>query len=335
MHSRITHIEYYLPEKEYSNESFFADFPDLVNNKNLYKIGVKSRRIAAEDQAASDLAFYAGEKLLEKWNIDRSSIDFLIYSSLDFDYKMPSTSNVLHQRLGLSPHCGTIDFNHGCSAYVYGLGLAQGFIASGTAKKILLLSANTLTKDIHPRDKASRFVFGDGGAATLIEADSTTGIGQCVYMTDSKGFEKIIVRDGGARNRITEESFAEIADEYGNVTTKANFFMDGTGVFMFSLKRVPEIIKETLEKNKLNLSDIDLFIFHQANLYMIDTIVGKAGIASDKVFNNMEFIGNTVGATIPIALKDAMEKGRIKPGSKVLVIGFGVGLSLSATVLYF
>lgn len=329
----IQHISYHLPETVFSNHDFFELFPEAKSNQNLEKIGVKQRVIAAENETASDLAVKAAQNLFAETGMDKSKIDFLIYSSLDFDYKLPATSCVIHGKLGLDPTCATLDLSHGCSAYVYALSVAKGMIVSNGCKSVLVLSANTLTKDIHKKDRASRFVFGDAAAATLVVSSETEGIQNCVFATDSKGWEKIIIRDGGARNPISTESRMEQVDEYGNVTTSAQFFMDGTGVFLFSLKRVPEIIHQTLQKNNLELQDIDGFVFHQANLYMIDTIVKKVGINPERVFNNMSAIGNTVGASIPIALAQAIQEGKITKGQKILLIGFGVGLSLSATIV--
>ncbi|HYG50456.1 MAG TPA: ketoacyl-ACP synthase III [Flavobacteriales bacterium] len=335
MPARIAHISYYLPPTVFTNDEFFELFPDLKDNANLDKIGVKQRVISAKDETASDMAVKAAQKLFAEHEVNPADIDFLIYSSLDFDYKMPATSCVIHQQLGLNFNCGTLDLSHGCSAYVYALSVAKGMIETNGLKNVLMLSANTLTKDIHPRDKASRFVFGDAAAATLVQPAEQGGIQQCVFATDSANWQKIIVRDGGARNPLTATSYDEFSDEFGNITSRAQFFMDGTGVFLFSLKRVPALIDETLKKNNMAAGDIDLFIFHQANLYMIGTITKKANIPEEKVFNNMQHIGNTVGATIPIALAQAQESGRYKKNATVMLIGFGVGLSLSATIVKF
>ncbi|HLP12107.1 MAG TPA: ketoacyl-ACP synthase III [Flavobacteriales bacterium] len=334
MAARIAHISYYLPSTEFTNDEFFKLFPELNGNANLEKIGVRKRVISAPGETASDMAVKAAKKLFDEHHINPADIDFLLYSSLDFDYKMPATSCVIHGELGLNFNCGTLDLSHGCSAYVYALSVAKGLIQSNGAKNVLLLTANTLTKDIHPRDKASRFVFGDAAAATLITASDLGGIQHCVFGTDSAGYQKIIVKDGGSRNPLNEKSFEEFSDEFGNTTSRAQFFMDGTGVFLFSLKRVPVLVAETLKKNNLAQEDIDLFIFHQANLYMIGTITKKLNIPPEKVFNNMQEIGNTVGSTIPIALAQALATGILKKNAKVMLIGFGVGLSLSSTVLY-
>jgi 3-oxoacyl-[acyl-carrier-protein] synthase III len=333
MYSGIEHISYYLPENILSNEQFFELFPELRSQENLKKIGVEERRISGDDEIASDMAVKAAKKLFADHNISPAEIDFLIYSSLDLDFYTPATSVYIHKELGLSENCGAIDTTHGCSAYVYGLMLAKGMIEANGFKKVLLLNAYTLTKTLHPKDRASRYVFGDGAAATLVVPTEKQGIGNCVVGTESKGWEKIILRHGGQRFPLNEHSYDEIKDEYGNVTCNANLYMDGTGVFLFSIRRVPLVVNDVLKKNQLTIEEIDLFIFHQANLYMISAIAKKVGIPPEKVFNNIHKIGNTVGSTIPIALAQATEQGVIRKDQKVMVIGFGVGLSWSATVL--
>ncbi len=334
MPSKIAHISYFLPEKVFSNEEYFKIFPELKENKNLSKIGVDERRVSSTNEIASDMSILAAKKLMSETNVSPGEIDFLIYSSLDLDFYTPATSMYIHKELGLSENCGAFDTTHGCSAYVYGLMMAKGMIESNNFKNVLLLNAYTLTKTLHPKDKACRYVFGDAATATLIVQSDVQKIGNCFVGTESKGYEKIILRDGGQRFPLNENSTKEISDEFGNTTSNVNLFMDGTGVFLFSLRRVPLVVKETLSKNNLSLDAIDLFIFHQANLYMIANIVKKVGIPEEKVFNNMQKIGNTVGCTIPIALAQAKEQGKIKEGNKVLVVGFGVGLSWSATVIH-
>lgn len=330
----IKAISYYLPEKVYSNDDFFRDFPN-AKGSSLEKVGVKKRHIVAPGQTASDLAFEAAEKLFEEHKIDRSQIDFLILANLEPDYYTPSSSCVIHGRLGLEKKCGTTDFTHGCSAYVYGLGMADGFIHSMGAKNVLLLTASVLSHTFHPKDKSSHFVFGDGASATLITSSQQAGLGPYVYGTDGKGFERIIVRDGHARNPLDEDSYVEKTDEYGNVTSPAHFYMDGVNVFLFSIRTVPPMITGLLEKAGLTQDDIDLFVFHQPNKFLNETLRKKTGIPEDKFVHCIEDFGNTVQATIPIALYESKLNGRLKPGMKVVLAGFGVGLSWAATIARF
>jgi len=333
MPARIQHITYHLPEKNFSNEEFFTLFPEMRDNTNLHKVGIVNRRISAANETASDLAIKAAHKLFEETGIQASEIEFLLYVSVDLDVYTPATSSYIHRQLGLSEKCGALDHTHGCSAYIYGLTVAQSLLETLELKNVLLLTANTLTKKLHPKDKASRFLFGDGAAATLLTASKTKGLWKPVFGSDSKNLEKIIVPHGRERTPINENSFIEVSDEYGNTTTPAHFFMDGVGVFMFSIYRVPKLVKETLEKNGLTMQDIDLFIFHQASYLIIDTLCKKLGIPASKTFSNSAQIGNTVGASIPIALAGAMAAGVAQPGHKIMLVGFGVGLSLGATIV--
>lgn len=335
MNAYIKAISYFLPEKIFSNEEFFELFPETIPQKDNYaRIGVKERRVVHEDVTASELGVNASLQLFREHSIDPQDIDFVFFCALEFDYQLPSTSCVIQQKLGLKTSCGATDFNLGCSGYVYGLAMAKGLIESAGLKNILLITSSTLTKTIHKKDKSSRFVFGDGAAVTLISArEEKNGIGSFVFGTDGKRADKIIIRDGGGKNPLSDSSYIEIEDEFGNVTSNANFFMEGTSVFLFGLKTVPAMINELLEKEKLRIEDIDLFIFHQANLFLIDTIRIKMKIPDEKVFNYMEKIGNTVAATIPIALKEAINSGKAKPGQRILLAGFGVGLSWAATMI--
>ena len=336
MKAYIKAISYVLPEKIFNNDDFFRAFPEsLLQKDNYTRIGVQERRIIDPKLTASDLGVDAGLTLFREHNIRPEEIDFLFFCALEFDYTLPSSAALIQQKLGLPTSCGATDFNLGCSGYVYGLGMAKGLIESSGLKNILLITSSSLTKTIHEKDKSSRFVFGDGAAATLISArdDDRPGISSFVFGTDGKRAEKIIIKDGGGRNPISETSFVENADDYGNITSDAHFYMDGTGVFLFGLKTVPAMINDLLAKENTTLEEIDLFIFHQANLFLIDTICTKMKIPEEKVFNYMELIGNTVAATIPIALQEAIKAGKAKPGDRILLAGFGVGLSWAATIV--
>jgi len=331
----IKAISYYLPKKKFSNEEFFLNFPEISdkNKENLRRIGVNERRIVDSIHTSSDIAIAAANALFNEHKIVRKEVDFLLFCSLELDYPMPSTACVIQEKLQLSKDCGALDFNLGCSGYIYGLSLAKGLIETRSAKNVLLLTASTLTKKIHKKDKSARFIFGDGAAATLISEGNKKGIGKFIFGTDGKKSEKIIVKDGGARNPISESSFIDFSDEFGNTTNNASFYMDGTSIFIFGLKTVPEAIQKLLEKIDEKIEQIDLFIFHQANLYLIEKIGQKLKIPENKIFNFMKNCGNTVSSTIPIALYEAIKAGKAKPGQKIILVGFGVGLSWAATII--
>lgn len=327
----IRAISYYLPETTVTNEQFFERFPE-ARSTALEKVGVKERHIVGADETASDMAQKAAEKLFEEHGIDRSTIDMLVLCIIEQDHYSPSAGCVLHGKLGLSETCGAIDYNLGCSAYVYGLSVARGFLATGS-KNVLLITTSTLTHTFHPRDRSSHFIFGDGAAATLISAESEKEIGPFLYGTDGMRHDRIIIPDGGARNPINEDSHTEVTDEYGNVTSRANLFMDGTAVFLFTMKTVPKLVQDTVAKAGITINDIDLFVFHQANVYINEMVGKKLGIPKEKMVHAMDRFGNTVQNTIPIALYEAEKRGQLKRGMRVLTAGFGAGLSWAATII--
>lgn len=331
----IKHISYHLPESIFSNEDYFKLHPEAILNKeNLLKIGIEKRHVVDSSETASDMAVKAAKKLFVEHNIKPEDIDFLFFCAQEFDYYTPTSACAIHEKLNLSKNCGAMDFNLGCSGYVYGLSLAKGLIESIGVKNILLLTSSTITKKLHPKDRSASFIFGDGAAATLISASAKDkGIGEFIFGTDGKGVSKIIVKDGGARNSLSESSYTEKLDSYGNVTNDASVFMDGVGVFVFGLNTVPKMVSDLLEKEKKTIQDIDLFIFHQANLFLIEKIRMKLDIPKEKVFNFLKDTGNTVSSSIPIALSEAIKSGAAKKGDTVLLAAFGVGLSWAATTV--
>ena len=335
MKAYIKAISYHLPEATYTNEDFFSSFPEAVANKeNLSLIGVQSRHIVNPQLTASDIAVESALTFFKEHNISPADIDFLLFCAQEFDYYGPTSACVMHEKLGLPKSCGALDYNLGCSGFVYGLSLAKGLIESVGMRNVLLITSSTLTKKFHKKDKSSRFVFGDGAACTLISArESNEGIGQFVFGTDGKGANKIIVKDGGARHPLSETSFIDSTDEYGNTTNPASYYMDGPGVFIFGLKTVPPMVTALLEKENKTMEDIDLFVFHQANLFLVDKLAKKLSIPEAKLFNYMKDVGNTVSSSIPIALSEAIKSGRARAGQTVLVAGFGVGLSWAATIV--
>jgi 3-oxoacyl-[acyl-carrier-protein] synthase-3 len=331
----IKSISYYLPEQVFTNDDFFMAFPESIANKeNLSKIGVNKRHIASNTELASDLAVKSALKLFDEHQINPNDIDFLLFCAQEFDYFTPTTACVIQNRLKLPTHCGALDFNLGCSGFVYGLAVAKGLIESVGMNNVLLLTSSTLTRKLHPKDENLRYLFGDAACATLISSgNSNSCIHQFSFGTDGEGAEKIIVKDGGARNPINKESYHEIVNEYGNITSKAFMEMKGVSVFSFSIKTVPKLIYDLLQKNNKQIDEIDLFIFHQANLFIIDTIRKKMNLPEEKVFNFMEEVGNTISSSIPIVLYEAIKCGKAKKGDTILLAGFGVGLSWGATII--
>ena len=330
----IKSLAYYLPEETLGNDELQASFNSQIKKEDFDRLGISHRTIAGKGITASEMAFQAALRLFSENKIDKSQIDALVYCSLHADYITPPTSCILHQKLGLRENAATYDLHHGCSGYIYGLSIAKALIEGLKMKTVLFLTGSTLTKYLNKKDKASRMVFGDGASATLISSgDQKSHIGNFIYGTDGNDASKIMIKDGGEKYPLSESSFIEKKDEYENIYSDANFYMDGVSVFLFTMEKVPPLIEETLGKNNLQQNEIDLYILHQANNFVNEQIRKKMGIAPEKFFYYVENCGNTVQSTIPIALHEAIRTGKAKKGDKILLAGFGVGLSWAATVV--
>ena len=330
MSTKIKQIEYYLPEKVISNEDLYKEFSNYEPSQIESKIGIRNRHIVSVNETALDLAYNVSEKILKEY--DRDNIDFLILCTQSPEYILPTTACILQDKLCLRTDIGAFDFNLGCSGFIYGLAISKGLISSGLANNILLVMSETYTKHINPKDYANKSIFGDGAAAVILEKSNEENIFEFVLGTDGKGMNNLIIPNGGARNKYNENE-SEESDDSGNYRTKNDLYMNGPEIFNFTIKAIPPLINRTLEKNNLSYEEIDYFIFHQANKYMLDYLRKKIKIPPEKFYNNMQETGNTVSATIPIALKDCLENGIIKTGDKVLLCGFGVGYSWGATIL--
>ena len=333
MKASITAIRSALPEGVLDNDQLAAEFSNWSAEKIYAKTGVRTRRIAGPEECASDLALLAAQRLLADVSFDRSGIDFLLYCTQTPDYIMPTTACLIQHRLGLPTSCGALDFNLGCSGFVYGLSLAKALIESGQARAILLITADTYSKIINPADKSVRTLFGDGAAAILIVAsEEATLTGPFVLGTDGGGGENIIVRAGGRRQAFDPQ--AELApDDSGNARTVNDLHMNGSEVFNFTLRMVPEVFRDVLAKAGIEQDAVDLFVFHQANQFMLDHLRRKLAIPSEKFVIAMEHVGNTVSSSIPIALQEAQKTGQLKAGALVMLLGFGVGYSWGATLI--
>ena len=328
MKAFIKDIAYYLPEKVLTNEQIAEMFPEWSAEKVANKVGITERHISASDETATDMAYKAAEALFAQ-SIDRSCVDFVLLCTQSGDYFLPSSACLLQDRLGLSKHCGALDFNLGCSGYEYGLAMAKGLIMAGIAKNILLLTAETYTKYIHPQDKGNRTIFGDGASASLISTEGFAEIGEVVVGTDGSGAENLIVRSLGARHKEPLNDL-RITEEDGLVSGD-HLYMHGGNVFDFTADVVPPMVEELLRKSGLQQDDVDLWIFHQANKYMINYLRKLLEIDKEKFYLYMEHVGNTVSSTIPIAMVEARREGRLH--GNVLLAGFGVGLSWGGVML--
>ena len=317
----IKAIAHYLPEETLDNERLSAMFPEWSVEKISSKTGIYKRHISAENEFSSDMAIKAAEKLFADNNIARADIDFILLCTQSPDYFLPTTA--------------ALDYNLGCSGYIYGLALAKGLIYAGIAKNVLLITSETYSKFVHPKDKSNRTIFGDAAAATLV---ATSGIAEILDFelgTDGRGAENLIVKEGGIKHPITTFAAEDVADEYGNINNDRYLYMNGSEIFNFTSEMVPVMVTAILQKHQLAIDDIGLFVFHQANRFMLNHLRKKLKITEEKFYLYLENCGNTVSSTIPIALEQAIAEQATKPGEQVLLAGFGVGYSWGATILKF
>lgn len=327
MSAAILGIESYFPEQVVTNEDLTRDYPEWSIARIAEKTGIHQRHIANRNECASDLAYEAATKLFSSGACRPGQIDYVLLCTQSPDYFLPTTACLLQDRLGIPKTAGALDFNLGCSGYIYGLGLAQGLIATGQASKILLLTAETYSKFLDPADRSSVTVFGDAAAATLIGRTddlATAQSGVYVYGTDGSGAAHLIVKNGGLRQRC------------GNIASESNsgaLYMNGPEIFRFTLDVLPGCVRGILQKANKKMEDVDLFVFHQANKYMLDHIRTKLAIPEEKFYLSLADCGNTVSSTIPIGLQGALKDGRLKDGHTVMLVGFGVGLSWGGTLL--
>lgn len=333
MNAFIKAISYYLPERVVTNEELLQEFPEWSVDKVAAKVGVNLRHLAGEDETAGDMAEKAAKRLFSESDIDPKSIDFLLLCTQSPDYFLPSTACLLQEKLGLRTDIGAFDYNLGCSGCVYGLAVAKGLIAAGIAKNVLVLTAETYNKYLHPSDKSNRSIFGDGAAACLVSTDGFAEIGEFALGTDGSGANNLIVKTGGSRYKFA--TGLSITDEEGHIWYDDYLYMNGGAIFNFTLEAVPAMMRQVFEKNQLEKEDIDYFVFHQANKFMLNTIRKVCVLPKDKFYINLENTGNTVSSTVMIGLKDCLDNNTIKPGMKVMVAGFGVGLSWGGCMLYF
>ncbi len=329
MGATIQHITVFLPEQVLTNEDLALQLPGWHPEDIYQKVGIRQRHITGEHETALDMAQKVCEKLFESY--DRQQVDFILLCTQSPDHFLPTSACLLQKRLGLSTSVGALDFALGCSGYVYGLATAKGLLAGGLASTVLLVTAETLSKHIHPRDKANRSLAGDAATASIITLSDDNHIGEFVLGTE--GNDRDMIVPNGACRHPYEMNPAEYTDKNGNVRTDNHYFINGHEVFNFTMKKVPVLVKAVMAKNNLTMNTVDYFVFHQANKFIIDHLRKMSGIPSEKFYLNMENTGNTSSCTIPIALRDALDRHLIKKNDRVLLAGFGIGYSWAGTVI--
>jgi 3-oxoacyl-[acyl-carrier-protein] synthase-3 len=334
MKIKITDIAYHLPENSVTNDELKRENPDWDMTLVEARSGVKKRYIARDDETALDLAIKACNKLFEGNKNTQEKIDAIIFCTQSPDYIIPPNSCILHKILDLPDDVFCLDCNIACSGYIYCIAIAQGLICSGISKNLLLVAADTYSKFIHRQDRSSRVLFGDGASVSLLElSNSSQGIIDIQCSTAGKHYDKFIIPAGGCRKPKSKETAVPKIDNSGNIRTLENIHMDGMGILTFVNTKVPKQIRSILAQNGLSLDDIDLFIFHQASKLVLDSLTRLLKISQEKVFRNLSEVGNTVSASIPISIKEALESGKISRGDKILLAGFGAGLSWGTAIV--
>ena len=332
MRTYVEAIEYFLPEKVVSNADLVSENPKWNLDGIEKKTGVLKRHIASENETAYDLSYKACKKLFKYY--DKNQIDCIIYCTQTPDYIMPSNSFLLHKDFQMKDSVFTFDINHACAGYIYCLAMADSFIKTGMANEILIINAETYSKYIHPRDRSTRILFGDGATASIIrKSKNENGLIDISLGSSGKNYENFIIPAGGHRIPRSDSTSKEFIDDSGNVKSQNNILMDGLGLLSFINSKIPKHIDDILQKNELKKSQIDRFIFHQASKITLNSLKKIMGLRNEQVFININYIGNTVSSSIPIALKKDIKQKPLLKGSLVILSGFGVGLSYGTALL--
>ncbi len=314
-------ISVHYPSRMESGEDLRREHPQWNIDEIEEKTGIRKRYLAAERETASDLGIAAAVKLFETHGIEPKSIDFLLLCTQTPDYPLPTTSCLMQDRLGLRTNCGALDFNLGCSGFVYGLALAEGLIQSGAAKRILLITAETYSKYIDKDDRSLRTIFGDAAAATLIESQPERSVWGFQFGTDGTGGDTLLVADGGARHK------EEAIKPRHRKRWASRLYMDGPSLINFTIDAVPRLIEQMLAANNERFEEIDLLVLHQATRKMLEQLQQRLGVDESRLPIRLEDGGNTVSATIPILIDQLRRERRLDGKRTNIMVGFGVGWS--------
>lgn len=324
-----------VPAQTIRNREYIEYFPAEDVAEIVDKTGIEERRFAPDGMCASDLVFAAAEKLIADLHIDKEEIDLLVFVSQTPDYRMPATSVLLQERLGLSKQTMAFDLSLGCSAFVYALSVVYSLVQSGQIRKALLLDGETRSRAYHPKDRRVAFLFGDGGVAALIEKNAKFGKSYFSLNSDGSRGDLIKIKAGGYRNPSSAETVAErVVDEHGNISTDEHGAMNGADVFNFVIQEIPSDIKRILTAADTDKDAIDYFVFHQANAFMNGYLAKKLKLPLEKVPSCIREFGNTSSVSIPLTIVSQLQ-GKVDGSKKMLLSGFGVGMSWASAVMEF
>jgi 3-oxoacyl-[acyl-carrier-protein] synthase III len=325
-HAAIGPIAVHYPAKAETNIDLDRECPDWGIDLIFSKTGIAKRYVAADGECSSDLAVHAAEKLFRENDVDPDSIDYVLLCTQTPDYPLPTTACLVQNRLGLRTDIGALDFNLGCSGFVYGLSIAEGLIQSGVAKRILFLTSETYSKFIDKTDRSLRTIFSDAAAATLIEATEQPSLRGFQFGTDGSGGDTLLVAKGGHRQ------LADAIQPRHRHRWPSDLYMDGPSLISFAVGSVPGVIDDVLRKASLKREEIDLFLMHQATKKMLNLLQERLELDEKKLPIRLEHCGNTVSSTLPILIDDLRREKQILPDANQVMIGFGVGWSWAGCV---
>lgn len=306
----------YLPNIRIEND-YFKDIYDDWNSQRFYEqTGVKTRYYASEEETTATMGAKALLNLIEKYNIDKNEIDFIVCVTETPDNVLPAAAYKIHKLVELPKSCGAYDINHGCAGFTYGLMTACNLVKTNSAKNVILINADKLSPYLDDEDRGIKVLVGDGASACLINEEVANKVMNFVFGSDSDGYDKIIIKEKESSNY-----------------PKSYLYMDGMDVFYFAINSVPNIIQEILEKNNMELNNIDMVILHQANKTILKYIQKRLKLSDDKFYVNMEDTGNTASVTIPLAIENLNNNNKLQEGMNILLLGFGVGYSWCGTII--
>lgn len=328
----IEAIASYLPDTVVSNADLGRQHPEWRMDDVAKKTGVLNRHWCRPDETALDLAATAVERVFTAAHVGPQEVDSILFCTQTPDFVMPPNACLLQDRLGFPRSTAALDFTHACSGYLYGLYLAKALIESRSAERVLLVTAETYSKRLSPDDRGPATLFGDAAAATLIRSGAD-GIGEVALGTDGNEYRAFFVPSGGARNATVINAASVDQDRHVNQRSACDLYMDGPAVLSFVSRVIPAHVNRSLEQWDLTMNDIDLVVFHQASKVSLDMLTRALRLSPDRTFSNIEHVGNTVSASIPLALSAAEQVRRLKDGMRILLVGFGVGMSWGSCVI--
>lgn len=322
-----------VPKHTIDNYHYTQYFPEDVVRKVVDKIGIYERRFADENTCASDLCYAAAERLIADLQVDKSEIDVLIFISQTPDYRMPATAFLLQERLGLPKTTMAFDLSLGCSAFLYGLSVGYSLLQQPHIRKVLLLDGETRSKVYSPKDRKTAFLFGDAGAAVLLERGEKYGNSYFSLNSDGSMADTIKIEGGGYRMPSSEETLRErVVDEYGNIRSLEHGYMDGDDVFNFVASKVPKDIKYLCAEVGEDVQSMDYYLLHQANDFMNQFLVKKLKLDAEKVPSSIAKFGNTSSVSIPLTIVSELHN-QLSGNKKLMLSAFGVGLSWATAIL--